>query len=323
MERIIEMAPATFNQLATVRVGQLLAEHLPGLAGLVRVAGHLADPGLARGAWHYGVRLSDDGGRVLVDLPAALVRSRKLAAGQWVLLTGIVRVRAGQLGTLELRLEVSDVETAQTADVARRVPATASGRMTPEAVSGLPNVRRPFPVVDGRPLQLVLIQSSSLQAQVAQDCLAEIDKLGKLVSVQQVPINMLDAAAIANAIEKARGDVLLLIRGGGDAADFEVFDDPRVVTALAEKDCYRVIGLGHSGNKTLLDAVVECSARTPAQAGLHVRESVERVIALWRERSQQHQAAPLAVRSTGTRWAVAVVGILVGIAAAYLSFKFR
>lgn len=293
---ITDITAATLNQLVTVRAGQILAERLPDIAGLVRIAGHLGDPGFAKGAWHYGVRLAAEGGRVLVDVPAALVAGRNIKGGEWVLVTGMVRVRAGQLGTLELRLEASDVETAEAQPSAGRGEPAGTGRMTIEALKRTRLTHRAFPVTN-RALRVTLIQSSSLQAQVAQDCLAEINKLGKLAQVTQIPVNMLDAAAIAKAIANATGDILLLIRGGGDASDFDVFDDNRVVTALARLDAYRVIGLGHSGNATLLDLVADFAARTPAQAGLHVREAVERVVRQWEARQRELRGG--AARPTG------------------------
>ncbi len=310
---ITDISPATLNQLVTVRAGQVLAERLPDLAGLVRVAGHLAEPGRARGAWHYGVRLSDDGGRVIVDMPATLVSSRRLKGGEWVLVTGMIRVRSGQPGTLELRLEASDVETAE----AQPDPAGAGGRMTLDAIKRTRILRYPFPVTD-RPLRISIIQSSSLQAQVAQDCMAEIEKLGRLAQVKQIPVNMLEPAMIAAAIEQANGDILMLIRGGGDAADFEVFDDQRIVSALAGKRAYRVIGLGHSGNTTLLDLVADYTARTPAQAGMHVREAVEQVLRQWQERKRLKETAqPVRTAFTFARaWkplaAVLCVGVVIG-----------
>jgi len=285
------LSPANLNQLVTVRAGQVLAQELPELAGLVRVTGTLADLGRASGQWHYGVTLKgDDGARVLVDLPVGQLASHGLRAGQRVEVTGIVCVRTGHHGTIELRVSASSVEPAGAPrpKIVADTAAPAGNSMTREEVDRLAIEHRPFPVTN-RALRIALIQSGSLHAQVAEDCLAEINKLGPTVCVSRVQVNMLDPGAIAHALRTARGDIVMLIRGGGDAGDFEVFDDRRVIMAMAEQSAYRVIGLGHSGNMTLLDRVADFTARTPAQAGMHVRESVQQVLAQWQARKEKQR----------------------------------
>ncbi len=86
---------------------------------------------------------------------------------------------------------------------------------------------------------------------------------------------MLDPVAIATAIRDAAADVVVIIRGGGSSQDFEVFDDVRVIVALAEQRAHRVVGLGHSGNTSLLELVADVTANTPAQAGTYIRERVQ------------------------------------------------
>jgi len=58
-----------------------------------------------------------------------------------------------------------------------------------------------------------------------------------------------------------------------------VFEDPRVINALAQRnDAYRVLGLGHTHNTTLLDLVSDFPAKTPSLAGSHIREQIERLV---------------------------------------------
>ncbi len=270
--KILDLTPATLHQLVSVQVTKLLSDHLPEI-GLIRVTGILSDPGQPRGQWHYGLRLTDDGAQVTIDMPANLVAGRKLTAGKWVSVTGVLRVRMSKMGNLEIRVEVGDVRPEDPAPDEQ--PAAPQGRVTVDLLRSLTVTHYPFPEPAGRPLSVAVVQSSSAQAQVAQDCMGELEKLGSAIQVTPYRVNILDPAAVAGAIGKAEADVLLIIRGGGGEADFEVFDDHRVITALAGKHCYRVVGLGHSGNRTLLDLVADHSSRTPAQAGLHVREHVE------------------------------------------------
>jgi exodeoxyribonuclease VII large subunit len=319
---ILDLTPATLHQLVVVQAGQLLSDQLPETLGLVRVSGILSDPGSPRGQWHYGVRLAADGAQVAVDLPASLVSGNALIAGEHVSVVGVLRLRASKLGTLELRIEAGDVQALRHG-AAPQVNVVRQGRIGIEQLRSLPVSRHPFPQANGRPLHVAVVQSSSPHAQVAQDCVSELQKLGTAIKIEHLRVNILDPAAIASAIERAHADVLLLIRGGGPAQDFEVFDDPRVVTALAGKNCYRVIGLGHSGDQTLLSLVVEHSARTPAQAGLFVREVMEARAAKWHAMNEQlartearqgfQPAVPNAETMSVTLWWVAAVAFIVGV----------
>ena len=82
-------------------------------------------------------------------------------------------------------------------------------------------------------------------------------------------------AELSAAIREAAADVVAIIRGGGSSQDFEVFDDARVIVALAEQRAHRVVGLGHTGNTSLLELVADVTANTPAQAGTYIRERVQ------------------------------------------------
>jgi len=265
---VIDLLPRTLQQLIGNLSEQLLVK-IPELAGLVRLTGQMTNPGEARGNWHYSVKITGEGGgQVKADLPVALVSKVGAVAGSTVRITGILKVDVGNYG-LEVRLIAGDMEI-----VGGIVPAVPEeGRVSIEMLKSLSLKHFEFPPI--RDLSISLIQSSSPNAQVAKDCLFELEKLGDAVRIESTRINMLDPAAIAKAIDRASGRIVILIRGGGDLADFEVFDNPHVVQSLAAKSAYRVVGLGHSGNSTLLDIVADFSANTPTQAGMHVREQVE------------------------------------------------
>lgn len=268
------LTPAAVAQLVGVRAAQLVAQGLPELAGLINVVGRLSSLGEARGAWHYAVRLTDDAGSVQLDIPVAIARASHLAPGMTVRATGVMRIQSGRPGNLEFRLVVSQIFPVEAVGEGPLAwPTAAAARMTIDRLKSLTVRKMPFPT--SRPVRISLVRSSSPQAQVAQDTMAELRRVAGAVELEQLRVNILDATQIAEAIARASGNVLILIRGGGDAADFDVFDDPRVVEAMAAKRAYRVIGLGHSGNSTLLDLVAEHSAPTPAQAGMHVREQIE------------------------------------------------
>ncbi len=269
-----DVTPGTFQQYSSLILERLAMTQLPEMAGMIRLHGRWTDPGKAVGKYFYTAKVVDDGGaQVRVEILASLVASRGIVPGQNVILVGRVVVKNGHYG-IEVKLSAADIQLGEQEEAVQS-PVAQQGRMTLERLRSLSLWRVPFPDHQGA-ISITLIQSTSAAAQVAHDCMAELGKLGDAVTIFPLRVNMLDPVAIATAIRDAvSDDILMIIRGGGDAADFEVFDDPRVVTALAEQKAHRVLGLGHTGNATLLDIVCDYSANTPAQAGAYVRERVQ------------------------------------------------
>lgn len=268
-----DVTPGTFQQFASLLIERLAVSQLPEMAGMVRLRGRWTDLGRPSGKNFYGAKVVDDGGAwAKVEIPASLVASRGILPGQNVILTGRLVVKCSNYG-VEVKLAAADIQLGDQEEPAQTA-VVWQGRMTLERLRFLSLCHMPFPDKDR--VSITLIQSSSAVAQVAYDCTAELEKLGDAVGIRPVRVNMLDPVAIATAIRDAAADeIMMIIRGGGDAADFEVFDDPRVVMALAERKAHRVVGLGHTGNATLLDLVADHSANTPAQAGAYVRERVQ------------------------------------------------
>ena len=334
-----DVSPGTLQQFTTLLLERLAASELPELGGMIRLHGRWTDPGRASGKSYYGAKIVDDGGsQAKVEILASLVASRGVLPGHLVIATGRLAVRSTNYG-LEVRLVATDIELGDQ-EQAAKTEVAQQGRMTIERLRSIPMRRVPFPDRDS--VSVTLIHSNSAAAQVTQDCMAELSKLGDSVGVFPVKVNMLDPVAIATAIRDANSDdIVMIIRGGGDAADFEVFDDPRVVTALSSQQAHRVVGLGHTGNATLLDLFCDFSANTPAQAGAYVRERVqqrqrllgdagkdlrlakERMEALEKERNtaqaQLQTASELLAKAQGgvPAWAVAVA-FAVGAILAYL-----
>lgn len=334
-----DVSPGTLQQFTTLLLERLAASELPELGGMIRLHGRWTDPGRASGKSYYGAKIVDDGGsQAKVEILASLVASRGVLPGHLVIATGRLAVRSTNYG-LEVRLVATDIELGDQ-EQAAKTEVAQQGRMSIERLRSIPMRRVPFPDRDS--VSVTLIHSNSAAAQVTQDCMAELSKLGDSVGVFPVKVNMLDPVAIATAIRDANSDdIVMIIRGGGDAADFEVFDDPRVVTALSSQQAHRVVGLGHTGNATLLDLFCDFSANTPAQAGAYVRERVqqrqrllgdagkdlrlakERMEALEKERNtaqaQLQTASELLAKAKGgvPAWAVAVA-FAVGAILAYL-----
>ena len=90
---------------------------------------------------------------------------------------------------------------------------------------------------------------------------------GKLKSVWEfikdyrtIPVKIDSAEEIVRAINEAQGNVLVMLRGGGEDVRFEVFNDLRVVEAWAVKESFKILGLGHKENRGLSDRdIFRCS----------------------------------------------------------------
>ena len=61
-------------------------------------------------------------------------------------------------------------------------------------------------------------------------------------------------------------EVLVLIRGGGSADDLAVFNDEKLVRALAASRIPTLVGVGHEVDTTLADLVADKRAATPSNA---------------------------------------------------------
>lgn len=267
-----DVSPATLQQYTALLLERLAMSQLPELGGMVRLHGRWTDPGRASGKSFYGAKIVDDGGaQAKIEILSSLVASRGIVPGHQVIATGRLAVRSTNYG-LEVRLVATDIQLGDQ-EMAAKSEVAQQGRMTIDRLRSIPMRRVPFP--DRDCVSVTLIQSTSAAAQVSQDCMSELTKLGDAIGVFPVKVNMLDPVAIATAIRDANADdIVMIIRGGGDASDFEVFDDPRVILAMANQTAHRVIGLGHTGNNTLLDLIADHSSNTPAQAGAYVRERV-------------------------------------------------
>lgn len=95
---------------------------------------------------------------------------------------------------------------------------------------------------------------------------------GMSVAVAQVQVQGVGAAdQIIRAIEffntqEVLPEVLVLIRGGGSADDLSVFNDEKLVRALASSRVPTLVGVGHEVDTTLADLVADVRAATPSHA---------------------------------------------------------
>lgn len=166
---------------------------------------------------------------------------------------------------LQLQMEVVAIRLAESQ--AQRTQRHAQ-RHELQSVQSLRPTRNVFPMQPS--IRVDLVYSSASSAKVDEDFLRSLGREIAQCIIQRVPVRMSSAQHITTAIATSHADVLVLIRGGGADSDFEVFNTPSVVTALAKCTAYRIVGLGHSANRTQLDLLADYSASVPADAGAHL-----------------------------------------------------
>lgn len=297
---------ALFEEMA----GKTLARAVEDGACVFRTQGVLGDWTRKKTFWnniYYGVELSDGGRAIAVDLPLEVIQREDLRPGSFVEIIGTPTVYL-KTSVVLFKLHVHAASVVQRA----ALPGTPreTDRNVAETISHLKALgfrRIPFP----KRVDIVsVIHSKSQAANVLEDFKNELS--GRHVRLETLPVAMTDASAIARAVEGATGNVLVLIRGGGDEGDFLVFQDERVVKALARKAAHRVTGLGHSGNLTYADLVADFCTTTPTGAGAYVREQVGRTYTAKHEDAEERErlAAELAgLRRSNLKWMLACVGL--------------
>jgi exonuclease VII large subunit len=81
--------------------------------------------------------------------------------------------------------------------------------------------------------------------------------------------------AVAEAIQRATGNILVVVRGGGDPASFEVFDHKVVLRAWAAKSAYKALSLGHEGTgASLIEFVSDYVGSTPTAVGAFLEQKI-------------------------------------------------
>jgi exodeoxyribonuclease VII large subunit len=215
----------------------------------------------------YEVPLIDDPDRIWLDVPKVLVERLHLQEGHYVSVTGTLKANLNPTTKrIGFRVNVSDIQPISLPQQARKEQSILGH------LHALRSKRVTFPLREDL-LRVVVICPKS--AKVLEDFQAELAKMTGYVETMPVRVNMNDPDSISAAIKQAQADVIAIIRGGGSAEEFAVFDDSRVLEALAAQTSYRVVGLGHTSDTTLLDFIADYAARTPTEAAAHIYEQAE------------------------------------------------
>ena len=265
----IALTPAQFAELIGAKLDEVRAS-MAAWALPVVVTGVLGEFPPVRFGTIYRLPLTDP------DVPATAaymnvkettLEHAGVRPGDLVRVTGAVTAELFR-GDVSIRLQVFAVEH----QAPEEAPRQRVENLALDPIRRLALNTRAFPVI-AQPT-ITLIHSAASEARVADDFLGALGSAVPPENVRRIPTSMRDPSALAKALRDARSDVVALVRGGGDALDFQVFERPEVLEGLAACSGYRVLGLGHSANKTLAELVADHAASTPAAAGEHVRRNI-------------------------------------------------
>jgi len=256
-----------------VRVADSMIATTKELGVPVTVTGIVGSIPGANNGMHWSVSLHDPDGAdkiVLMDVRHSVLERHGVADGDRVTAIGKVVARLWQ-GKVEFRVDVAAFDMRERLE---KTDARKADLSTVLMLKRIGRAARRFP--EQLPVRIAVIHSQSAQANVAQDFLRALGPIDRSVQISQTPVAITSSGAVARAISAANADIIVVIRGGGDSAQFDAFDHEDVLSALGRSKAYCLLGLGHSGNSTLADLFADHSADTPSAAGAFLREQLHR-----------------------------------------------
>lgn len=263
----------SFLQFTQEQINSVISQHFVVNKAPVEIQGTLG-PLNKNGDYKilYDVRLFDGQEYISLNIPRTLIDKHGLEGGEEVSVSGFIRTKMDEYTNfrVEFKVEVSKIEASEIKPEAFPKSSEVFGL---SALREIEFSRNAFPFEKRQPTIGLITGKSS---EVELDFKREIKFLGSSVEVEKIPVNMLSAPEIIKAINNSRHDILVLVRGGGEEYQFDLFNQQELIEAMAAHNGYRIAGLGHSKNVTLVEFVCDYSANTPAQAGVHIRETLSK-----------------------------------------------
>lgn len=244
------------------------------VSGLV-VEGTLGQVGEGgRYPYIYGVQLLDpvEGTRVELAIPRRLAERARMLQRSSVRVRGDLEPNLYQ-GKLTFRLSVREVYPAEPETAAE--DAGPRDKRLAEILKGYRRGEPRFPLpANGRgPVTLDVIHPSA--GVVLDDFLGQLRDADQLLRVRSYPVSTGSSDELLRAVYASRGDVVVIIRGGGSPEDFEPLNEARLAEAWMEKDAFTVCAVGHATDGTVLDPLSDLSCPTPTAAGAAIRERLK------------------------------------------------
>lgn len=121
-------------------------------------------------------------------------------------------------------------------------------------------------------LSVAVIYSSASKVDIQKDFYNYLNEYRNEFNFDEKPVSLSNVDALSQVISSCIDhDVVVVIRGGGSSDAFDIFNDEKVLNAFSNLNGYRIVGLGHNSDVTLLDYLADHSAITPSDAGIHLK----------------------------------------------------
>ena len=191
---------------------------------------------------------------------------RRLSSMGIELADGMVVAAIGKLtaydGSSRVQLIVEDIDYERLAGRLAEARAALRRKLVAE---GLFDAQREFRLADV-PFRVGLVASGTSEGY--SDWCGVIERSGFSFNVAHVDVAVQGDAApqqIANAVRwlAKHADVVVVVRGGGSASDLTAFDQEAPVRAIANASVPVLVGVGHTGDRSLADEVAFASYPTP------------------------------------------------------------
>lgn len=220
---------------------------------------------------YYDVPLKDtvnSTDNLLLVIPKKIIEANNILGGEHVTVMGHLRVNFFN-NQFTVRLNVIGLSIDETS---RAI--SPSNRLLSDSLKKMAINRVPFPLNTSLKIAVITPESGDAYADFEKEISFILNNNRHEVIKHSVSFLSKDKLLdkINTIISNNYFNMLVLIRGGGNATEFSIFDDIEVCQKFAEIKCHKIIGLGHSSNRTLLELVVDNALQTPtAVEGISTR----------------------------------------------------
>lgn len=221
---------------------------------------------------YYNVPLKDTYNSTDViglDIPKQLVQRNRLVGSEVVTINGYLRMNAYN-NQFTVRISVIGLKLNDDNQLLNE-----SNKSFATFFKNLNIRKKGFPLFQKLNIAIIHPQSGDSYT----DFIQQVD--GSSVDIRQYPINMLSKDTLLKSlslISSANFNVLIIIRGGGQSSEFNIFDDIDVCEKFASIECHKILGVGHSSNRTLLDIIADNVFQTPTAVGSFINQKLQEML---------------------------------------------
>jgi len=262
------LSVAEVNKLIERRANTLTGEIARQLLAVKGVLGEIKETGYQ---YCFGVALRDlSGNIILIDIPKKLVANISSYQGKGVIVYGILKASVWN-SSIRFSIDVTRIEP----EIELNTELKEQEKFLSDLLTSARKQTKFFPDKESYTVSVI----HSLSSQTKLDFERQLKGL-EGIAIEYHPANILSSEHIVKTIRSARGDILVIIRGGGDDPEFEVFNDFSVLEAWLKHSAFKIAALGHTEHRTYLDVFSDYSADTPTEAGAFIKKKIEELRSL-------------------------------------------